>query len=135
MRQAVVTQLAPAPVGAYSQGAYGRSLFFVAGQGPADPQTGALRVGIEDQTRQAINNIREILAAAGLGLDDVVKVNAYLADFERDFPAFDAVYRQCFSSPFPARTSLGAQLGGILIEIEAVAVVPSTILVPPAADG
>ena len=73
------------------------------------------------QTRQALASIRKCLEAAGCTMDDVVKVNAFLADLG-DFDGYNAVYREFFTEPYPARTSVGAALPpGVLVEIEAVA--------------
>ena len=65
------------------------------------------------------------LEAAGCGLDDVVKVNAFLADLA-DFEGYNAVYREHFTAPYPARTTVQAGLpAGLLVEIEAVARIPA----------
>ena len=73
------------------------------------------------QARRALENLRASLAAAGCGLDDVVKVNAFLADLA-DFEAYNTVYREFFAAPYPARTTVQAGLPpGMLVEIEAVA--------------
>ena len=94
---------------------------FTAGQVAFDA-TGAVVAGdMEAQTRQALRNVQSCLAAAGCTLEDVVKVNAYLADLT-DFDAYNTAYREFFSEPFPARTSVQAGLPpGLLVEIEAVA--------------
>jgi 2-iminobutanoate/2-iminopropanoate deaminase len=80
--------------------------------------------GIEAQTRQALENVSAILAAAGASLADVVKVTVHLADLQ-DFDRFNQVYASYFDEPRPARTTVGSQLLGILVEIDAVAVVPA----------
>ncbi len=80
--------------------------------------------GIAEQTTQVLANLRACLAAAGCGLDDVQKVNVYLADLA-DFEAFNTVYREAFTAPFPARTTVQVGLPpGLLIEVEAVARLP-----------
>jgi 2-iminobutanoate/2-iminopropanoate deaminase len=77
--------------------------------------------GIEEQTRQALESVRTCLEAAGCTMDDVVKINAYLVNLD-DFPGYNAVYREFFDEPYPARTSVGAALmPGYLVEIEAIA--------------
>ena len=77
--------------------------------------------GIAEQTRQCLENVRTCLEAAGCTMDDVVKVNAYLADLG-DIAGYNEVYREFFDEPYPARSSVGAGLPpGVLIEIEAVA--------------
>ena len=81
--------------------------------------------GIAEQTTQALANLGLCLRAAGCTLGDVVKVNVFLADLT-EFEAFNAVYREAFDEPYPARTTVQAGLpGGIRVEIEAVARIPA----------
>jgi 2-iminobutanoate/2-iminopropanoate deaminase len=87
-----------------------------------DPETGSTPDGFEDQVRQTFENLRTILEAAGSGLDGVVKVNAYLTDLTR-FGRFNEVYGEFFAQDPPARTTVGADLLGILVEVDCVAVV------------
>jgi 2-iminobutanoate/2-iminopropanoate deaminase len=94
---------------------------YTAGQVAFD-ETGAVVTGaIDAQTRRALDNVKACLEAAGCGLDDVVKVNAFLADLG-DFEGYNGVYREYFNAPYPARTTVQAGLPpGLLVEIEAVA--------------
>jgi 2-iminobutanoate/2-iminopropanoate deaminase len=112
---------APAPQGAYSPGVRAGDILFISGQVPKDPRTGAL-VGADvvSQARATLDNFREVVEAAGGGMQDVVAVTVYLAD-TNDWSAFDGVYRDYFEAPFPTRTVVGAQLRGILVEISGVA--------------
>ncbi len=81
---------------------------------------------IEEQTRQTLENIKAALEAAGASLSDVVKVNTYLRNPDRDFWPYNRVYMQYFPDRPPARTSVGVViLAGILIEIECVAYLPA----------
>ncbi len=116
---------APKPGGSYSQGIRAGGFVFTAGQVGIDPTTGKLAGDtIEAQTAQVLDNLAAVLAAAGAGLADVVKVTAFLTDMSQ-FAGYDAVYRTYFPEPRPARSSVGAQLAGdFLVEIEAVAVLP-----------
>ena len=123
MKEAVTTSSAPRPAGPYSQAIRAGDLVFVAGQRPQDPATGQIDDGIGAQTRRVLQNVRSVLEAAGCTLADVVKVNVYLADL-RDFDTFNAVYREFFSEPYPARTTVGSSLRGILVEIDVIASVP-----------
>lgn len=114
----------PPPKGAYSPGVRAGGFVFVSGQVPRDPHTGAL-VGEDDvraQARQTLANVAAVLAAAGATLADVVSVTVHLADVG-DWAAFDAVYREVFSPPYPTRTVVGAALRGIRVEVTAVAYV------------
>lgn len=118
----VVTDRAPAPRASFSQAHWAADLLYTAGLGPHDPNTGEIRGDtVEEQTRATLANIASVLHAAGLALGDVVKVNAHLQDFRRDFPGFESVYRDTFSAPYPARITVGSDLPGILVEIEVVA--------------
>ena len=125
-RQAIQTGLAPAAVGPYAQANVAGGFVFTAGQIGLDPATGELVDGVAAQTRQALANIRAILAAAGCGLEDVVKVTLYLADMG-DFGAANAVYAEHFVEPFPARAAASSPAlpKGALVEIDAVAVLPT----------
>ncbi|NAZ39114.1 MAG: deaminase, partial [Acidilobus sp.] len=81
MKEAVFTDKAPRPVGPYSQAIVAGDLVFISGQIPIDPRTGKLVEGdFEAQVRRVLENLRAILEAAGLTLDDVVKVTAFLKD-------------------------------------------------------
>jgi 2-iminobutanoate/2-iminopropanoate deaminase len=123
MRNAIVTEKAPKPLGPYSQAVIEGNLIFVAGQGCTNPATGKLELGdVRSETKRAFENIRAILQAAGSSLDDVVNCNVYLRDIN-DFAAMNQVYETFFSAPFPARTTIqaGALPGGIAVEIQCIA--------------
>jgi 2-iminobutanoate/2-iminopropanoate deaminase len=111
------------PIGAYSQGLRAGDFVFVSGQGPLDPQTGKI-VGatIEEQTERVLENIKAILAAGGASMTDVVKVTAHLSDLAL-FERYNKVYARYFPDPKPTRTTVGSQLLGILVEIDAIAYV------------
>ncbi|MDQ2690871.1 MAG: Rid family detoxifying hydrolase [Chloroflexota bacterium] len=122
-KQQIKTQTGAAPVGAYSQGLRAGDFIFVSGQGPLDPQTGKV-VGetIEEQTRRVLDNIKAILEAGGASMADVVKVTAHLSDLAL-FERYNKVYATYFPDPKPTRTTVGSQLMGILVEIDALAYV------------
>jgi 2-iminobutanoate/2-iminopropanoate deaminase len=109
--------------GAYSPALRVGDLVFVSGQGPFDAAGAVVGDSVEEQTAQCLENVRGVLAAAGLGLDDVVKVTVYLCDFAY-FDRYDAVYSAHFCEPRPTRTTVAAGLGGILVEIDAIACDP-----------
>jgi 2-iminobutanoate/2-iminopropanoate deaminase len=128
--RAIRTDAAPAPVAGapYSQAAAGRpgELVYVSGQVAVDPETGALvDDDVRGQTALALRHVAAILAAAGGGLEHVVKTTVYLTDM-RDFAAMNEVYSHAFSGHAPARATVGvaALPLGALVEIEAVAVLP-----------
>ena len=124
-RTAIDTPDAPRPKGPYRQAIVSGDTIYVAGQGPVDPRTDEIFTGdIEQQTRLTLENIRAILAAAGAGMQDVVKVTVYLTDLG-DFSRMNEVYRSFFNEPYPARAAVGCQLlFGIGIEIDCIAVRP-----------
>jgi 2-iminobutanoate/2-iminopropanoate deaminase len=115
---------APAAVGPYSQAIRVGDFLFTAGQVALDPASGEL-VGqdIATQTEQVIHNLKAVLAAAGAGLEHVVKTTVFLRSMG-DFAAMNAVYARHFPEPFPARSTVevGALPKGGLVEIECVAV-------------
>jgi 2-iminobutanoate/2-iminopropanoate deaminase len=123
MRQAIITDKAPAPAGPYSQAIIAKGFIFVSGQIGIDPKSGALANGISAQAHQAFENLKAILAAADAMPSDVVKTELLLADM-KDFAAVNEPYAEFFSSePFPARqASESPHLPkGALIEISCIA--------------
>jgi 2-iminobutanoate/2-iminopropanoate deaminase len=123
-KQAIQTDKAPLPGGAYSQAVRAGDFVFVAGTVPRHPQTGATPATIEEQTALTLDNIRAILEAAGATMDDVVKTTVHLSDLSL-FQQFNSVYATYFNDPKPVRTTVGSQLNNILVEIDVVAYVGS----------
>jgi 2-iminobutanoate/2-iminopropanoate deaminase len=122
-KQQITTQSGASPIGAYSQGLRAGDFLFVSGQGPLDPVTGQI-VGdtVEEQTARVLENIKAILEAGGATMADVVKVTAHLSDLSL-FERYNRVYATYFPDPKPTRTTVGSQLLGILVEIDAIAYV------------
>jgi 2-iminobutanoate/2-iminopropanoate deaminase len=123
MRKSIVTEMAPKPLGPFSQAIVEGDFIFLAGQVCSNPVTGKLEPGdVRSETKRTFENVRAILQAAGSSLDDVVKCNVYLRDIN-DFAAMNEVYATYFSPPFPARTTIqaGALPGGVAVEIECIA--------------
>jgi 2-iminobutanoate/2-iminopropanoate deaminase len=122
-KQQITTRSGASPIGAYSQGLRVGDFIFVSGQGPLDPETGQI-VGntVEEQTARVLENIKAILAAGGATMADVVKVSAHLSDLSM-FERYNKVYATYFPDPKPTRTTVGSQLLGILVEIDAIAYV------------
>ncbi|MCA2225389.1 RidA family protein [Nonomuraea aurantiaca] len=122
MKKELKTTEGAAPVGAYSQGLVVGDFVYTSGAGPLDPQTGEV-VGddVAAQTHQTMRNLGAILAAHGLGFDDVVKATVHLQHLKRDFAAYNEVYKSYFSQPYPVRTTVGSDLMDILVEIDFVA--------------
>jgi len=120
------TDEAPRGTGAYSQAMRAGDFVFISGQGPLDPATLEVQgETIEEQTEHTLRNLAAVAAAAGGGLADVVKVSAFLSSIDL-FPAFNATYERIFATePRPARTTAGAELRDILVEIDAVLYLPN----------
>jgi len=114
---------APNAVGPYSQAIASGDHVFLSGQTPIDPATGALvDADVAGQAERCFDNLAAVLAAAGLTLDDVVKVNVYLTSMD-DFAAMNEAYARRFSEPYPARTTVAVAALPLdaRIEIELVA--------------
>ncbi len=122
-KRSVHVETSPKPSGHYSQAIVANGLVYLAGVGPYDPVTRAV-VGktVEDQTAQVLRNVDAVLVRAGCGFADVVNCTAYLAHLDRDWDAFDVAYGSFFELPYPARTTVGAKLKGILVELSVVAI-------------
>lgn len=119
----IATANAPAAIGPYSQAIDCGSLLITSGQIPIDPATGNLVEGdITAQTRQSLTNVKAILEAAGLTMDNVAKTTVFLAHMS-DFAAMNAVYAEFFTEGnYPARSAVevGALPKGALVEIETI---------------
>ncbi len=118
----VYTDRAPKPIGPYSQGILADDLLFVSGQIPLDPSTGELvKGGMKEQARRALENLKEIIMAAGLSMDDVVYVQVFLKDLAQ-FEEFNEVYKDYFKRR-PARVvvQVSELPKGSLLEVTAIA--------------
>ena len=106
--ETVSTQKAPGAIGPYSQAIKAGGMVFCSGQIPIDPATGEfVSDSIAEQTEQVLKNLAEVLAAAGSGLDAVVKTTVFLADMN-DFAEMNEVYGRYFSDNKPARATVQA---------------------------
>lgn len=119
----IATDKAPAAIGPYSQAVRAGGLLFCSGQIALDPITGEMVSGsIEEETRRVMENLQELLGAAGVGFDNVLKTTIYLVDMA-DFPTVNQVYGGYFSASKPARATVAvaALPRGARVEIEAIA--------------
>lgn len=119
----ISTPNAPAAIGPYSQAIKTNGMLFASGQIPIDPATGNIvSGGIENQARQAFNNVRNLLEAAGTTMSKVVKVTVFMADMN-DFIAVNTIYAEYFTEPYPARSAVAVKAlpKGALIEVEVIA--------------
>lgn len=121
-KEEVVSSKSSKAIGPYSQAVKYGNLIFVAGQIGKDPKSDNLREGISDQTKQILENIKNLLADSGSDIDNVLKTTVYLADIN-DFPIMNEAYASFFKKPYPARATVEvAKLPkGALIEIECIA--------------
>ncbi len=124
MKKEIETETAPQGIGPFSQAIEANGFVFASGQIAIDPKTGELNSGsVEEQTRLVLNNLKSVFKAAETSLDNVVKCNVYLQDMG-DYSAMNAVYKEFFTSPFPARAAVQvARLPkDVKVEVEAIAV-------------
>lgn len=124
MIEVVSTANAPAALGPYSQALKANGFIYCSGQIPINPASNAVEaVSIEDQTRQAITNLKNVLEAAGSSLANVVKTTVFIKDMN-DFVALNGVYAEMFGDTKPARSCVEvARLPkDVKVEIEAIAV-------------
>ncbi len=122
MNKTIHAPNAPAAIGPYCHAKEAGGLLFTSGQLGLIPATGALAEGIEGQTRQSLENLGAVLAAAGYGYGDVVKTTIFLADMA-DFAKVNEVYGQIFSADPPARSCVAVKTlpKDALVEIELIA--------------
>lgn len=122
MKEIVQTPKAPAAIGPYSQAVAAGGFLFVSGQLGIDPGSGELASGVEAQARRALENLKAVLAEAGLSMADVVRTGIFLRDL-RNFQKVNAIYAEFFTGDFPARSTI--EVSGLPrdgeVEIEAVA--------------
>ncbi len=117
------TEKAPAAIGPYSQAVKCGNMLYCSGQIPLDPATGEMVTGdAAIQAGQVMHNIEAMLAAAGIGFDDIVKTTIYLVDMA-DFAAVNEVYGSRFTAHKPARSTVAVKSlpRGALLEIEVIA--------------
>jgi len=124
MKDTVLTDKAPKPIGPYSQGIKVNGFLFLSGQVALDPRSNEFAGGdIAEQTERVMENIRAVLEAGGSYLDHVVKTTVFLKDL-KDFAAMNEVYGRYFKAAPPARSTVEvARLPkDALVEIEVIAV-------------
>jgi len=124
-KETIHPKSAPIPAGPYSPALKVGSMVFVSGQTPEKPGSDELvEGGIREQTVQVMENIRNILAAAGCSMEHVVRVNAHLLDIN-DFSEYNEIYKTYFNKPYPARTTVQSVIpGGGLVEVDVIAMLP-----------
>lgn len=122
----ITTDKAPGAIGPYSQGIIANGFLYTAGQIPLDPSAGKIvDGGIVEQTNRVMENLQEVLRAAGASWGDVVKTTVYLHDLAH-FPTVNEVYGKWLGDARPARSTVqvAALPRGALVEIDVIAAVP-----------
>jgi 2-iminobutanoate/2-iminopropanoate deaminase len=124
MKELIKASKAPEAVGPYSNAIKAGNFIFVTGQLPVNPDTGLMPRTIQEQTRQVIENIKNILADAGASLSDVVKATVFISEMSL-FSEMNAVYAEEFTKPYPARTSTAIKElpKSALVSIDVVAII------------
>ncbi len=122
MKTIIKTDKAPAAIGPYSQAIEVNGMVYTSGQIPVNPQTGEIPEGCVAQAKQALENLSNLLQAAGTGMDKVIKTTVFIKDMN-DFAKINEVYATFFTDNFPSRSCVEvARLPkDVLIEVEAIA--------------
>jgi 2-iminobutanoate/2-iminopropanoate deaminase len=121
MRKVIRTTDAPRPRGAYSQAIVADGIVYVAGQIPVNPKTNELELGdLKSEARLTLENLRAVLEASGSSLRDVLRVGVFLADLN-DFAPMNEIFQEFFPENPPARSTVGALLPKVKIEIDCIA--------------
>jgi reactive intermediate/imine deaminase len=121
-KKPIHTDEAPSAIGTYSQAIEANGLVFLSGQIPLDPATMEVIEGdFQARAHRVFQNLKAVAAAAGAGLDQVVKVNIYLTDLGK-FAEVNEVMSQYFDEPYPARAAVGVASLPKDVDIEAEAV-------------
>ena len=117
----ISTDKAPAAIGPYSQAIKSGNMLFCSGQIPVDPETGIIPDGVKAQAEQALTNVKNLIAAAGSSIDNVIKTTVFIKDMN-DFAVINEIYAKYFTEPFPARSCVEvARLPkDVLLEVEAI---------------
>ena len=123
MKNVISTDKAPAAIGPYSQAIDVHGMAYTSGVIPLVPKTGEIPEGSAAQAEQAFANMKNLLEAAGTGMDKVVKTTVFIKEMN-DFGAINEVYAKFFPSPYPSRSCVEvARLPkDVMLEIEAIAI-------------
>ena len=126
MKNMILTKNAPAAIGPYSQGIIANGFVYVSGQLGIKPSGEFAGSDVASQAEQSLENLKAILAEAGICFNDVVKTTIFLADIN-DFAVVNEIYSSYFSQPYPARSTIAVKTlpKNGLVEIEVIAVAKS----------
>lgn len=126
MIESVSSPQAPAPAGTYSSGVVSGGFLFVAGQGPFDAAGERVGESFAEQLRQTFRNVQAIAEAAGTSLEHAVRIGVYLKRIE-DWADLNELSKEFLAEPYPARTTVQADLKGFDIEVDAVIAMPAAV--------
>lgn len=123
MKKVISTNNAPAAIGPYSQAIEVNGMVYTSGVIPVNPSTGEIPDGTVAQATQALTNLKNLLEAAGTGMDKVIKTTVFIKEMN-EFATINEVYKTYFTSDYPARSCVEvARLPkDVLLEIEAIAI-------------
>ncbi|WP_447950054.1 RidA family protein [Microbacterium aurum] len=124
--QQITASTAPAPAGTYSSGIVSGGFLFLAGQGPFNPDAFIVGETFAEQVRQTFANLEAVAAAAGTSMRNAVRIGVYLNDMS-DWAEFNEVSKEFLGTPYPARTSIQADLNGFLVEVDAIVALPTEV--------
>lgn len=122
-KKIIHTTAAPGAIGPYSQAIQTGNLLFVSGQIPINPVTNELVMdNIQDETKQVMENLKAVLSAANVGLENIVKTTIFLSDMSL-FAAVNEVYGSYFTGNYPSRETVAVKglPKGVNVEISAIA--------------
>ena len=121
MKKAIQSKAAPAAIGTYSQAVRAGDTVYLSGQIGLDPETMQMAEGIEAQAHRVFRNLAAVADAAGMSLDDAVRMTVYLTDLAH-FARVNEIMAQYVREPYPARAALGVAglPRGALVEIDAI---------------
>lgn len=122
MKKQISTKNAPQAIGPYSQAISSNGFLFISGQLGVTPACEFASSSVEAQAEQSLENLKNILAEAGLNFDNVIKTTIFLADMG-DFAKVNTVYAKFFKEPYPARSTIAVKTlpKDALVEIELIA--------------
>ena len=123
MKTIISTPSAPSAIGPYNQATTFEKLVFTSGQIALDPVTmEVVSGGVQEQTKQVMENLKAVLDAAGSSFDNVLKTTCFLAEMS-DFVAFNEIYGQYFKKDAPARSTVAVKTlpKNVLVEVEVIA--------------
>jgi len=113
----VATNKAPSAIGPYSQAIIANGMVFTSGQIALDTEGNIVSDKVEEQTKQVLNNLREVLKEAGSSLDRVIKTTIFLSDMD-DFKTVNEVYASFFNEHKPARSTVAVKTLPLNVKVE-----------------